>query len=491
MTKHQSKFWFLFSSLLLLGLFFASSKTASASDIFNFLNATGTIWRNTATGGNASLFIKLGHPLSNGTFVSGNGIWFAHTSSTDTGSGGLYECIHGYTDATYGTSDGFEMCNTSYFHAGAGTYSNDMIKQPAIASGTTFDNGNTTHTFDTTHAYLLYVYKSGGVPANDFDITLDGTSGMTASDGSIPATGSGGWYSTDHPFFCLGESSTTDCVASSTPPSNSSPTIAFYFPVQGTTTGQFTNWTVQIGNVDTVPPYIYGVAYSATGTPDLANPNNDGVLQPNNNVIQFIPSSIVATPNSSTTYHAVAFIALPGVGVVATSTQISFTIDGNAPLVSNWYAHFVPPLSTSTAFCISPGNTLNIGEGIAFGVCSVAATIFGNNQPSYTFLANQWHAFQSVPPFSLVFGVQSSTIDALNAASGTAPMDLYFDAKIMGTQFHTPLLTSSTMINWFVSNDAGYVCDHVCAVAKTDVVHSYERYIIWATTGIGVVAVLL
>jgi hypothetical protein len=341
----------------------------------------------------------------------------------------------------------------------------------------------TVATASNTDWYTAHFDNSG----NNFQASVIG-SGFSYDPGGTWIESIGGHFITGSVNFCIADNF-SDCAS---PPTPGNPTISFFFPTNGTTTGPFSNWTITTTNSNSSSPYLFTVAWSSTGTPDIENPQ-DGIIQQNTNAIQFIPDSI---PNSigSTTYEAIAAIFNPGNPTpIATSSLISFTLDYSLPFYNNLTAHVVPPLATSTAFCIDPGNTVNIGQGIAYGFCTIAATFFGNNTPSYQFLGSQWTQFQQVPPFNLIFGVASSVQSSISNGT-SSQQNLSINLSIGFTNSSVPVLTSSTLKQLFLTAGNGKnipACNESCAEDRLATLMSYISYMIYAGTGITTIAMIL
>jgi len=407
-----------------------------------------------------TLYVTVAEPNSSDGFEAGNVDLLDCSPATTEGiyiSGGVTLCHNGtYNDYP---SSGY----TTSTNPDGGLFVTYAVPNASIGSGDKFA------------AYFHFVYGTQSLYAD------------TANNGNYNTINQ---YMDSYGVWACVDDNGTDCTSPPTPPTAST-SISFFFPTNGTTTGVFSNWIVSttLGN-DIIPNTIsvkYGATTSSLNT--LVVPQ-DGIIEQTNNVIQFIPSSL----NSAGTYYAQASIISPGPGyyVLATSSVISFTVSSTMPFVSNNTAHFIAPLATSTAFCIAPGNTLNIGEGIAFGVCSVAGTLFGDNAPSYGFMQTQWLAFQQVAPFNLIFGIASSVQNSVNASA--TQQNLSINLPIGYINSDVSILSSSTLTQLFKSAGNGHnipACDQTCAQAKTDTLMGYISNVIYAGTGITTMAMIL
>jgi len=352
---------------------------------------------------------------------------------------------------------------------------------------------------------------------------LDGSRGLgiqLGPYGNCAGTPPANWYNDGslnpgNPEYLYGY--TPAYIGDTSHPSGPSPSgamIEFNYPADGSTTPLFSNWIVS-STARGISPYTIGVNW-AGATSTLLNPQppysygQDIVygLQATTtaNIINYIPATIYQTSATTTKWYAQAFIQTPGpiTVVLATSTIIEFTIDNRAtPIVDNTPFHpgqgFLQPLGNATGtFCVAPQTSgiwdiTQIGPGIAFGLCSVAGTFFGNQTPSYQFMQTQWTAFQSVPPFNLVFGVASSAATAVSNAS-TSQQDLSVNFAIGPNSASVPVLNSSTLTRLFITSGNGSnipACNSACAIAKKDTLFQYEAYVIQAGTLITTAAMIL
>jgi len=313
------------------------------------------------------------------------------------------------------------------------------------------------------------------------------------------------------------------------------PTIDFNAPVNGTTTADFNNWSMDLtseANGDIVRIY-----YSTISRGGLYHENEyefqderpwnipyvaTGFLVPKHQLLWFPPQS------QNATWYAYAELIDPtDQSIIANSGEITFTVNATVPItdVPIGVAPFVPPVvpvpdgfTTSTANCAqypfistysayitdfpffattSPQRVVcefNLGmgnlAGFVVGYGSWSNAVFGD---SFGTLGKAVGSFKTAPPFSLYFNATDGIRNAISSSTpSTYDLKLKLPSWSMGgdagnTDFTLTTLTSTTLQTALTTN----LCNTACATTRKDFAFDWMRVVIWASQGILIVGMVL
>jgi hypothetical protein len=347
----------------------------------------------------------------------------------------------------------------------------------------------------------------GYIPNNDFFSMSNAFSAATywgrspANNGFLAGNGFDGLYG------CL--ASTVAEAVNCTPSTPSPPSISFLYPVDGSTTPQFSPWLVQVENMTSTNHYSAIVHWSMRN--HIANPSNlvgvsfqfsgnqvgppsfsDSVSDFFGNSTGTVPipkadrdlySYPLVIPANDDLWSASAYLydTTQGGGFLASST-ISFTMlrygaiyDGVVGKVGTT-TYYIPQINASgtlqittttnnftgglpssaegSSTCVAATGITDVPGGLRYGLCETALLLFDPNTipASKDFIANQLNLLKAVPPFAAFFQTASATLDAVNNPTSTQGFTIGF-LDLQGNQRTLVNLNSTTFYGGFASSN--------------------------------------
>lgn len=263
------------------------------------------------------------------------------------------------------------------------------------------------------------------------------------------------------------------------------PFLNFLYPTNGTTTPPFTQWLVNVYNLQAGPTYSISIHYTPIVNP---NTNNNPIYADTSLPFTSTSSNIViphtaqitslGSVTSTFTVNATAYLTETvsnGSGIIG-STTISFTaiprLSTNNGVTIGTSTVVTPTLNASgtlslnvgtdttdygnlaggaaTDKCTPASSPTDVGGGIAYGLCAAGQFLFTPNSNFTYALQTGYTSIGGAFPFSLVFGIhnvlESSTNQFTNTSTDMAivlPAPAGFVAS--GTP-PVPLLNSSTLL---------------------------------------------
>jgi hypothetical protein len=356
----------------------------------------------------------------------------------------------------------------------------------------TDSNGIRTYHFNTAVSGMVEIVWS-----NDYrggSITVEGSNVSTTTlvsfgqglGGSQPYPSDG--YSGFMPWFSI----TGVSGPALAPPG---PSLKFVFPTDGTTTPNFTNYILQLSGNVTSTDSCYVVTEDfvpqVTGLRTLTPQTFPcGWLQ-NSGIAVYKPTFGITVPNDATSsppiiargfvydvtdfqipdnldnfliasatveYQIIPIQNTAGSNPNATTTILntspwlnaSGTFTGNAAITVSQSAAPVPSVTSATFNCPTPSGITDIGGGVYWGLCNVAALLLVPNTSLTEYLTTGFQNFQQAFPFSVVFGIHTILTQNISTAvsSGTAVIALTMPSFVpdIGGRSMT-LVGSSTLKN--------------------------------------------
>lgn len=209
---------------------FSSPAFAHAATYFNIgsypVNASATV-----QSGDYAIIVPLGQPLQNSTGVLPY-VQYDVEHQNDASSGNT--CLAMYENNT-NTPVGMSNGQALYING-----------DPLLGVNTSTLASITPLTFDTSKYYFLQFYDCTGTPTN-------GLSFGVGAGGSYTSLGSGVAINSATPWFCAGDLE-SDCPAVSV-----TPTANIVFPDQDSVVPNFSNWYVEVQNINDPNSLVTGV----------------------------------------------------------------------------------------------------------------------------------------------------------------------------------------------------------------------------------------
>lgn len=214
---------------------------------------------------------------------------------------------------------------------------------------------------------------------------------------------------------------------------NTSPSISFITPSDGSTIGPFYYWEIGTAFVDTSTPSFLVISSQFNGTNTLSfnDPAADGAIFESASSTQQIPAHLTPTAWASSTYYAMAGLFHSGSSTpYASTTIISFRLDFAATSTQN--PNGTIPLGnpqpapssencqyTSSTFFLDPVG--NIREGI----CASLTFLFIPNSEEQrdlgTKFSNIGTSVSKKPPFGY-FGAASNALSTVTSSTATTTL---------------------------------------------------------------------
>lgn len=351
-------------------------------------------------------------------------------------------------------------------------------------------NGTTgAQALDSTSGWVTVGTIAAGTNTDILEYDTDNCESRVSVNGGAYSS----WYNSQGSAFCTASTASVDfldigaySIATSpqavinsvllenTAPSG--PSVAFNYPVNGTTTPPFEYLSAVLSNLTSTDQYavnettqygnvtLQGNAMTNTGqyftrfgyvTPfpiitdtQVNSFGQAGPVSMSSTIVVYDTTTggYVSTPIASatiqwnyTTYCSQAntglwalFICPPN----ATSTLIdNFPIyvqaTSTAPVTTPWTgtsdtsiaANPLQDNASTTSFCSQPTNITDWGAGLLYAGCQLLNLAFNPNVSPYTetFLSDQWQSLQTVPPFAGVIGTYNAGVSGLqNFSSATS-----------------------------------------------------------------------
>lgn len=277
-------------------------------------------------------------------------------------------------------------------------------------------------------------------------------------------------------------------------PTDTPATLSFLYPPNASSLyGDFSHFQLSFINGDhALSGYPY-VVYGENSNPTHYNDTGVGAsFTPNATTTFYVQKTHIS--QGSTT--ARGYLLSPSGAIIASTTQITFSITGAFtqntgsfnPFVPNPFASTTDPNATSSIFfvdCSEYANVTLFSSGtFANAYClTQKATMWtlGKLITPPDWINGFWNdsidQMQNVFPFNIVFGVLNNVKQSASAmATSTETNSLYL--TIPQLNINTPLLTSSTLQN-------------AVGVTWKNTIFEWITNITWLATGVAVVALIL
>jgi len=226
------------------------------------------------------------------------------------------------------------------------------------------------------------------------------------------------------------------------------PSIAFYFPTNSTTTSEFSTWEFSIGNVTTTDEYNDKVFYSPFGTSVTYYDENYFYPDFPSGITPLNKSVALSAYGTSTSWTAYAYLydVTAGNVLVATSSAITFSVNSATTTYTGIYSSstFPSPFNPASVASTSPEfatSTCNWGDvGCAFGniYANIMNFIFGINADEISALSG--FNFATTPPFSLIsqISTQFGSVDASSTMMASSSLSFNIGNGTTSAPFFTP-----------------------------------------------------
>lgn len=205
-------------------------------------------------------------------------------------------------------------------------------------------------------------------------------------------------------------------LANNTPPSPPAPSATWIFPVQSTSTNEFTNWNLSIANVTTTDEYRLDVFYSPFGSSITYDDYN--LFYPTVSSAQLVTANksiALSSYSTSTSWEAYASLTdlTAGNQIVATSSAITFSVNSATTTYTGFYnPTYTAPSSTeifqttsTNQFATTTCNWGDFGCNLGNVANSVLNFIFGINPTEIQTIAGFNLASQA--PFNTIPEIQN------------------------------------------------------------------------------------
>lgn len=294
------------------------------------------------------------------------------------------------------------------------------------------------------------------------------------------------------------------------------PTVSFQFPVNGTTTSDFSTWYVNVSNMSTTVRYLTNVQYSLVSSSLQYADSFGGVLTGTTYAnLHWLKGQSLASPYSATsTWNATAYVTLADctTNCVVASTSIQFTVNNNAPILQNNTTSLIYNLASSsvptnnatdTNSCsnwTTPGSGIfDIGNGLLYAGCRLIVFTLVPGSNFTNALSASIQGFQGIFPFNLYFAVVGGVRDDLFLdASSTPTTTLTLSTQgLYGEQlnlinvsstFLASALSTPTTTGAFGGTIHG--CDINCSTEKISNAYLPIKIAVWIIAGLKIVGMI-
>lgn len=290
------------------------------------------------------------------------------------------------------------------------------------------------------------------------------------------------------------------------------PAIWFNLPTEGAVLPDFSRWEVYrngIAEVGTIQVQYYLDQQGFTQTyidrfvnfPPLVTANPFPLTK---RYPLDLSASISSAFPTSTPWRAQVWYLSTTSTILAQSQEIHFRISRTAPIPNSSTTQIWSPnyfgsglngstspsglsFPTSTAgynetYCPPAEGFTDFGGGFRYGWCWFGKMFLNYEEGAFDFAKYQWTTTQSLPPFSVIFKLASSTRQGLTAASTTSPGVLRVGVFGLDRQMHYQVIASSTSLQDILVTAS---CNASCATERKDLTFLYETYAIWIGAAIG------